>query len=142
MSLQMRSLIAGLSPGSSCAQPSMGPVTSCPCRCVQVQGGFDGVCIFLWVVQRSALLLRSSKRPLPHFTHAPQDIVVPIAIDNSLPEYLIRTEGYAERMRVQWQPGDRFRMFFGGKISSKTHKKIKTGGHVYGFRRWFGLVCW
>ena len=58
----------------------------------------------------------------------PQDLVIPIAIDNSLPDYLVRAEGYAERMRVQWQPGDRFRMFFGGKISSKTHKKVKTGG--------------
>lgn len=57
-----------------------------------------------------------------------QDVAIPIAIDSSLPDYLVRAEGYAERMRVAWLPGDRFRMFFGGKISSKTHKKVKTGG--------------
>ena len=53
---------------------------------------------------------------------------MPVALDSSLPDCLVRAEGYAERMRVRWQPGDRFRMFFGGKISSKTHKKVKTGG--------------
>lgn len=60
----------------------------------------------------------------------PQDIAVPVAVaaDNSLPDYLVAAELYAARMRVLWQPGDRFRMFFGGKISSKTHKKVKTGG--------------
>lgn len=57
---------------------------------------------------------------------------MPIAINNSLPEYVVRSEGYVQRMRVQWQEGDHFRMFFGGKISSKTHKKIKTGGWVGG----------
>ena len=65
-----------------------------------------------------------------------QDLVVPAAIDNSLPDYLVRAEAYAERMRVRWQPGDRFRMFFGGKISSKTHKKVKTGG-----ARWLGVAA-
>jgi hypothetical protein len=58
----------------------------------------------------------------------PQDIAVPVAIHASLPDYVVRAEAYGERMRVRWQPGDRFRMFFGGKISSKTHKKVKTGG--------------
>lgn len=52
---------------------------------------------------------------------------MPVAVDNSLPDYLVAAELYAARMRVLWQPGDRFRMFFGGKISSKTHKKVKTG---------------
>ena len=60
--------------------------------------------------------------------------MIPVAICNALPDYLVRSEGpagYAERMRVPWQPGDRFRMFFGGKISSKTHKKVKSGGVWY-----------
>ena len=59
-----------------------------------------------------------------------QEIVVPVAVDTSLPDYLVRTEQYARAMRVLWQPGDRFRMFFGGKISSKTHKKVKSGEQV------------
>ena len=58
--------------------------------------------------------------------------MVPVAIDSSLPDYLVRTDTYGERMRVLWQPGDRFRMFFGGKISSKTHKKVKTGEEALG----------
>lgn len=68
--------------------------------------------------------------PIGHPPHCPdhlQDIAVPVAVDNSLPDYLVAAELYAARMRVLWQPGDRFRMFFGGKISSKTHKKVKTG---------------
>ena len=52
---------------------------------------------------------------------------MPVAIDTSLPDYLVRTEQYGRAMRILWQPGDRFRMFFGGKISSKTHKKVKSG---------------
>ena len=69
--------------------------------------------------------------PSPHLTIPLlplQDLVIPLAIDNALPDCLVRGEAWAERMRVQWQPGDRFRMFFGGKISSKTHKTVKTGG--------------
>lgn len=61
---------------------------------------------------------RCLAHPLPIASSLPpQDIAVPIAIDNSLPDYCVRAEGYAERMRVQWQPGDRFRMFFGGARS-------------------------
>lgn len=56
-----------------------------------------------------------------------QDLVIPVAIDNTQPEYVIKAETYAERMRVRWQPGDRFRMFFGGQVSRKTHKRVKTG---------------
>lgn len=61
----------------------------------------------------------------------PQDLVIPIAIDVSLPDYVVKAEAYVDRMRVIWQPDDRFRIFFGGKISSKTHRKVKTGGQWY-----------
>jgi hypothetical protein len=67
----------------------------------------------------------------PSFQLPSADICIPMAIDNSMPDYMVRTEVYRERMRILWQPGDRFRMFFGGKISSKTHKKVKTGGVWY-----------
>ncbi len=66
---------------------------------------------------------------------------VAVAVDNSLPDYLVAAELYAARMRVLWQPGDRFRMFFGGKISSKTHKKVKTGARSVSSPASSVLVC-
>jgi len=56
------------------------------------------------------------------------DIVLPVAIVSGLPDYLLKVEAYVSGMRVSWQPGDRFRMFFGGKISEKTLRKVKAGG--------------
>ncbi|KAG7673970.1 hypothetical protein Ndes2526B_g02554 [Nannochloris sp. 'desiccata'] len=56
------------------------------------------------------------------------DIVLPVAIVSGLPDYLLKVEAYVSGMRVFWQPGDRFRMFFGGKISEKTLRKVKAGG--------------
>jgi hypothetical protein len=76
------------------------------------------------------LLLRPARHGPPHQLPT-RDLVVPVAIDAALPDYLVRAELYAHRTRVAWLPGDRFRMFFGGKISSKTHKKVKTGGVWY-----------
>ncbi len=54
--------------------------------------------------------------------------MIPVALDKGLPDYLIKTEMYAKNMRISWATGDRFRIFFGGKISSKTHKMVRTGG--------------
>lgn len=68
-----------------------------------------------------------------------QDLVIPVAIDNTQPEYVIKAETYAERMRVRWQPGDRFRMFFGGQVSRKTHKRVKTGAAAGRVRQ---LMLW
>ena len=56
------------------------------------------------------------------------DIVLPVAIVPGLPDYLLKVEAYVNGTRVAWQAGDRFRMFFGGKISEKTLKKVKAGG--------------
>jgi hypothetical protein len=56
------------------------------------------------------------------------DIVLPVAIVSGLPDYLLKVDAYVSGMRVSWQPGDRFRMFFGGKISEKTLRKVKAGG--------------
>ncbi|KAL4434797.1 hypothetical protein ABPG77_005324 [Micractinium sp. CCAP 211/92] len=76
------------------------------------------------------LILRPAKYG-PRHQLPTQDLVIPVAIDNTQPEYVIKAETYAERMRVRWQPGDRFRMFFGGQVSRKTHKRVKTGGVWY-----------
>ncbi|KAL4423903.1 hypothetical protein ABPG75_001204 [Micractinium tetrahymenae] len=76
------------------------------------------------------LILRPAKYGPRHQLPA-QDLIIPVAIDNTQPEYVIKAETYAERMRVRWQPGDRFRMFFGGQVSRKTHKRVKTGGVWY-----------
>lgn len=54
--------------------------------------------------------------------------MVPVAIARSLPDYLVRTEQYAQRMRFAWQCGDRFRVVYGGAVSKKTGKKTKSGG--------------
>lgn len=76
------------------------------------------------------LFLRPAKYGPRHQLPA-LDIAVPMAIDMSLPDYMVKTEVFKERTRIAWQPGDKFRMFFGGKISSKTHRKVKTGGVWY-----------
>ena len=57
-----------------------------------------------------------------------KDIVLPVAIVPNLPDYLLKVEAYHNGTRVSWQAGDRFRMFFGGKISEKTLRKVKAGG--------------
>ena len=57
-----------------------------------------------------------------------EDLVVPVAIVPGLPDYLLKVDAYVKGTRVSWQAGDRFRMFFGGKISEKTQKKVKAGG--------------
>lgn len=74
-----------------------------------------------WVFLRPARY--GPRHQLPH-----SDIVLPVAIVPGLPDYLLKVEAYVNGSRVSWQAGDRFRMFFGGKISEKTLKKVKAGG--------------
>ena len=73
------------------------------------------------------ICLRPS-RQAPRSQLSSADVIVPLAAIPGMPEYLLRTETFVERARISWRPGDRFRMFFGGKISSKTQRKLKAGG--------------
>lgn len=45
-----------------------------------------------------------------------QEIAVPIHIDAHLPDYIVRTEMYERGMTKRWNVGQRFRMYFGGKV--------------------------
>jgi hypothetical protein len=47
-------------------------------------------------------------------------VAVPLHIDPALPDYIVQAANYETRMRKEWQPGDRFRMYFGGKLGTKV----------------------
>ncbi|GMH41171.1 hypothetical protein BSKO_09081 [Bryopsis sp. KO-2023] len=60
-------------------------------------------------------LLMQPIRPRPGFNSSA--IAVPIHIDNSLPDFVVKIGPYDQGTRKQWKTGERFRMFFGGKAS-------------------------
>lgn len=57
-------------------------------------------------------------------------VAVPIHVDNSLPDFIVNVSAYDQGMHKQWQPGDRFRMFFGGKWSSRGQGGVYYKGAV------------
>jgi hypothetical protein len=48
------------------------------------------------------------------------DMALPIHIDGALPDFLIPAATYEERVKKSWTPGERFRMYFGGKHGQKV----------------------
>jgi hypothetical protein len=50
------------------------------------------------------------------------DIALPIHIDPGLPDFLMPASTYEERVRKSWVPGERFRMYFGGKHGTKVRR--------------------
>ena len=47
-------------------------------------------------------------------------VALPLHIDPTLPDYIVQAPNYESRMQKGWQPGDRFRMYFGGKLGTKV----------------------
>lgn len=43
------------------------------------------------------------------------DVVVPLRVDGSLPDCVVRADAFDRGMQRAWHPGHRFRMFFAGK---------------------------
>lgn len=48
-----------------------------------------------------------------------RSLVIPLRIDNSLPDFLCSPQAYQDGMLLRWRVGQRFQMFFGGKARSK-----------------------
>ena len=57
----------------------------------------------------------------PPSSRAPRgDVALPIHIDRHLPDLLMAAPTFEERVKKQWAPGERFRMYFGGKHGQKV----------------------
>jgi len=54
-------------------------------------------------------------------------IALPIHVDNSLPDFIVKVEAFEQSIQKNWQVGDRFKMFFGGKSTARSH----AGGGYY-----------
>ena len=74
------------------------------------------------------LLLQPLVGGPPHQPPA-EAIVLPLRVDLTLPDFLTVAHDFDACMRRRWSPGQRFRMFFGGK----RHARARTGQH--------GVVC-
>lgn len=61
------------------------------------------------------LLLRPIYRVGLHIPQTQRELVVPIQIDSTLPDYIAKADAYDKGVLNTWRPGDRFRMYFGGK---------------------------
>lgn len=46
-----------------------------------------------------------------------KSVAVPIHIDNTLADFVVKVSTYDQGTRKRWKTGERFRMFFGGKAS-------------------------
>lgn len=57
-----------------------------------------------------------------------RDIVLPLALDVTQPDYVLKAEDFAGRTRVAWRPGDRFRVYIGGRTSVNPLRRSKSGG--------------
>jgi hypothetical protein len=63
------------------------------------------------------------------------DIALPIHIDADLPDFLMPAATFEERMAKKWTPGERFRMYFGGKHGQKVGGRGRDGARwVRGMR--------
>ena len=62
-----------------------------------------------------------------------QGLCVPIAIGSPLPDFVVDRESFDAGMRTQWQPGDRFKMFFpqGGSADAGPSTR-RTGSYSKG----------
>ncbi|CAL8466956.1 g6492 [Coccomyxa elongata] len=64
------------------------------------------------------ILLQPSTKG-PRHQSPTQPIAVPLRIDNALPDYMVKAELFDKGSHRMWSPGDRFRMYFGGRAGSK-----------------------
>lgn len=72
------------------------------------------------------LLLRPSKLgPLAELPA--EELGVPLQLDRGLPDYVVPADAFDAGRRHAWAPGNRFRMYFGGKKGGPT----KRSGGVY-----------
>ncbi|KAK9803241.1 hypothetical protein WJX73_008882 [Symbiochloris irregularis] len=65
------------------------------------------------------LLLRPSRHG-PRHQLAARDIAVPLRIDGALPDFLVPAETFDRGLKRVWNEGDRFRMFFAARTTSKA----------------------
>eukprot|EP00884_Botryococcus_braunii_P022264 jgi/Botrbrau1/8721/Bobra.0311s0031.1 len=73
------------------------------------------------------LLLRPMRAPDEHTASRNRhDIAVPIRIDLTLPDAIIKADNFDRAMKCTWQENDHFRMFFANKRANS-----KTGGTYY-----------
>lgn len=57
-------------------------------------------------------------------------VVVPIHIDATLPDYIVRAEIYEKGMVKRWAAGERFRMYFGGKVRNSVQLERQQTGRL------------
>ena len=64
--------------------------------------------------------MREVCRNGPRHQLATRDIAVPLRIDTALPDFLVTAETFDKGIRRHWYEGDRFRMFFAARSTSKA----------------------
>ena len=69
----------------------------------------------------------SANRLGPRHQLAARDIAVPLCIDGTLPDFLVPADTFDRGLQRVWNQGDRFRMFFAGRASSKATKGSQGG---------------
>ena len=78
-----------------------------------------GQSLTCWSRACAWLLLRPSRLG-PRHQQPRREIAVPVRIEVALPDYVVKADIFDRGLRRVWQPGDRFRMFFGGKAQSRN----------------------
>jgi hypothetical protein len=100
---------AVLSPSAPKADPNAPPKLRPPC---------------MWMLLTP---VREPGAPEPPQGAPRGDLALPIHIDGDLPDFLMPAATYEERVAKQWAPGERFRMYFGGKHGQKV-RGSRAGG--------------
>lgn len=77
------------------------------------------------------MLLTPLRVALPRFEQAQSEIVVPLYMDNVLPDFVIRSDVYDRCREKVWQPNDRFRTYLGGKQGVKVSGSWYKGRIVH-----------
>ncbi len=71
----------------------------------------------LWMVLQQ-MLQNGQPGPVDQQGHL---TCVPIHIDMALPDYIVKPDTYMKGMIKTWAKGERFRMYFGGKVRRHMH---------------------
>lgn len=112
---QSNTATAAAPPASAPIQPQQ-PAAAAPPPPPPVRPAFRPPC--MWMLLTPVRTSTTAGQPV-------SEIAVPIHIDAALPDYICQATSYDAHSQRKWQVGDRFRMFFGGKLGTKV------GGSYY-----------
>eukprot|EP00210_Caulerpa_lentillifera_P005494 g5254.t1 len=81
----------------------------------------------MWMLLSSSSSSSNNNQSSLSLEATPAPLALPIHVDSSLPDFIVKVDAFEQSIQKNWKVGDRFKMFFGGKSTARS----QAGGGYY-----------